>query len=162
MRYLLDANVFIQAHRFHYPFDVFPGFWNWLEQENKNGLIGSIDWVYDEIKAGDDELSEWIKSLDIEKWFLKCSGEQTQHCYAEIANHIMRNTPYKEIAKEEFLGVADPWLIAKAKSERLTLITQEKSSPHSTRKIFIPDVCRKYDIPCINTIDLIRALGGRF
>ena len=160
MRYLLDANIFIQAHRFHYPFDVFPGFWSWIEQENEKGIIGSIDGVFDEIKAGDDELSEWMKSLDAEKWFLKCDDEKTQQCYTEIADQIMGNTQYKPTAKDEFLGVADPWLIAKA--EKLTVITQEKSSPNSARKIFIPDVCREYKIQCINTIDLIRALGGRF
>ncbi len=162
MRYLLDSNIFIQAHRFHYPFDVFPVFWNWLEKENEKGSIGSIDGVFDEIKAGDDELSNWMKAADAEKWFLKCDDEETQHCYAEIVNQIMGNTQYKATAKEEFLGVVDPWLIAKAKAEELTVVTQETSDPQSRRKVFIPDVCKEHRVPYINTIDLIRALEGRF
>jgi hypothetical protein len=162
MRYLLDSNIFIQAHRFHYPFDVFPVFWNWLEMENEKGSIGSIDGVFDEIKAGDDELSDWIKGVDIETWFLKCDDEETQQCYAEIVNQIMRNIQYKTTAKEEFLRVADPWLIAKAKSEKLTVVTQETSDPQSRKKIFIPDICKEHNISHINTIGLIRALSGRF
>ena len=34
--YLLDSNIFIQAHRMYYPFDVVPSFWNKiLELSNK-------------------------------------------------------------------------------------------------------------------------------
>jgi hypothetical protein len=31
-RYLLDANVFIQAKNLHYGFDFCPAFWAWLLQ----------------------------------------------------------------------------------------------------------------------------------
>lgn len=162
MRYLLDTNVFIQAHRFHYPFDVFPGFWRWLKQENEKGTIGSIDWVYNEIKDGKDDLAEWIKELDSEAWILKCDDEETQQCYAQIANQVMGNTHYTQRAKEEFLGVADSWLVAKAKTLDVTIVTEERSNPQKRNQVFIPDICREYGISCITTIDLIRALGGRF
>ena len=162
MRYLLDANVFIQAHRFHYPSDVFPGFWNWLEQENKKGIIGSIDWVYNEIKDGKDDLADWMKGLDSAKWILECDDEETQQCYADIANQVMENSHYTQLAKEEFLGVADSWLVAKATALRVTIVTEERSNPQKRNQVYIPDICKIYGIPCINTIDLIRGLGGRF
>ena len=126
MRYILDSNIFIQAYRVYYPFDVFPAFWNWLEKENKNESLCSIDGVHDEIKAGDDELAEWVKSLDSDRWFLKCTDEATQHCYAEMANVIMSNTQHLPYAKEDFLSKADLWLIAKAKMIGATVVTLEK------------------------------------
>jgi len=162
VKYILDSNIFIQAHRFHYPFDVFPVFWNWLEKENEKGSIGSVDGVFDEIKAGKDELSDWMKGLITEKWFLKCDDEETQQYYADIANQIMGNTHHKTTAKEDFLGVADPWLIAKAKTGKLTIVTEETSDPKSRKKIFIPDICKEHSVLHINTIGLIRALEGRF
>jgi len=57
MNYLLDTNIFIQAQKIDYPFDVFPGFWEWLERDLKGGVIHSIEPVFKEIKNGNDELS---------------------------------------------------------------------------------------------------------
>ncbi len=162
MRYLLDANVFIQAHRLHYPFDVFPAFWIWLEQENTMGSIGSIDWVYNEINDGGDPLADWVKTQDLERWFLVCDDETTQQCYIDIANEIMANIHYTDSAKADFLAVADSWLIAKAKALKLTIVTEERSHPQKRNKIYIPDICEIYEIPYINTVGLIRALGGLF
>lgn len=162
MRYLLDANVFIQAHRMHYPFDLFPGFWNWIEQENSTQSIGSIDWVYNEIKEGGDLLSDWIKQQDHDNWFLKCDDEDTQESFAEVANEIMANSHYTDSAKADFLSVADSWLIAKARTLNLTIVTEERSNRQKRNKIYIPDVCRMYGLSYVNTVGLIRALGGKF
>lgn len=48
-RYLLDANVFIQAKNQHYGFDFCPAFWEWLVKENQSGKVASIDKVGDEL-----------------------------------------------------------------------------------------------------------------
>jgi hypothetical protein len=50
--YILDANVFMQAFRDKYPFDVCPGFWEALTQQHKQGNILSIDRVRQEIING--------------------------------------------------------------------------------------------------------------
>jgi hypothetical protein len=133
-----------------------------LEQENTTGSIGSIDWVYNEINDGGDPLADWVKTQDLEHWFLACDDETTQQCYIDIANEIMANTHYIDSAKADFLAVADSWLIAKAKALKLTIVTEERSHPQKRNKIYIPDICGIYDIPHINTVGLIRALGGQF
>lgn len=161
MSFLLDANVFIQAHRFYYPMDVFPAFWEWLEEENTKGNICSIIPILDEITAGDDELSDWMTDLDRNDWFLPVDEEKVQLDFSEIVNWVSQQSLFKETAKKEFLSVADPWLIALGRSG-YTVVTQEKSDPKSKKKIFIPDVCREFGVPCINTIELIRKLNGRF
>jgi hypothetical protein len=58
-RYLLDANVFIQAKNLHYGFDFCPAFWDWLVVRNEDGSVASIEKVGDELQAGGDDLSAW-------------------------------------------------------------------------------------------------------
>ncbi len=61
-RYLLDANVFIQAKNLHYGFDFCPAFWEWLEQKNGEGLVASVEMVGNELADGEDELTDWAKA----------------------------------------------------------------------------------------------------
>ena len=57
MKYVLDANVFIQAKNLHYGFDFCPAFWAWLEEQNAARKVASIEKVADELRAGEDDLS---------------------------------------------------------------------------------------------------------
>jgi len=61
MAYLLDTDVFIQAHKMHYPFDVCPGFWSWIDRAHSEEKLFSIKDVRDELMALQDELSNWAK-----------------------------------------------------------------------------------------------------
>lgn len=58
-KFLLDANVFIQAKNLHYGFDFCPAFWDWMVAQNANGTVASIEKVSDELVGGGDELSDW-------------------------------------------------------------------------------------------------------
>jgi len=60
MAYLLDANVFIEAKRRYYGLDFCPAFWDWLAESNANGRVFSIEKVGDELRAGVDDLAEWV------------------------------------------------------------------------------------------------------
>jgi hypothetical protein len=60
-RYLLDANVFIQAKNLHYGFDFCPAFWEWLVVQNTAGKVASIEKVADELTSGEDELTSWAR-----------------------------------------------------------------------------------------------------
>lgn len=44
--YLLDSNVLIDAAYRYYPFDVFPGLWEWLDQLIDEGEVASVDMVF--------------------------------------------------------------------------------------------------------------------
>ena len=54
-KYLIDANVLIEANRRYYSLDFAPKFWNFLIESTKEEKIISIDRVFDEIKKGKDE-----------------------------------------------------------------------------------------------------------
>lgn len=57
-KFVLDANIFIDAHRRYYAFDFAPGFWRVLIEQAEKGRVISIDRVRDELIASNDALSE--------------------------------------------------------------------------------------------------------
>lgn len=159
--YLLDANVFIEAKNFYYRFDTFPGFWEWLDVEKAKGHLGSIQPICNELLKGNDELATWIKEKKDSGWFLPVDNIETQHNLAQVASWVM-SQPFKEAAKAEFLSVGDPWLIAKAKVLGATVVTQETFDAQNMKKVKIPNVCRAFTVPYINTFDLLRQTGATF
>jgi len=56
-QYLLDTNIFIQAKNLYYGFEFCPAFWDWLVAQNQVGKVASIEKVAEELKAGDDQLT---------------------------------------------------------------------------------------------------------
>ena len=58
-RYVLDANVFIEAKNGYYRFSLCPGFWRALIDQHERKRVCSIDRVREELK--DDDLRAWVK-----------------------------------------------------------------------------------------------------
>lgn len=158
--YLLDANVFIQAKNFHYRFATFPCFWTWLDAENTKGNVASTEFIQNELTCGTDHLCTWAQQA-MPSWFLKENDTQTQTLFIQIANWINTQN-FKPQAKQEFLSGGDPWVIAKAVSINATVVTHEKSDPNSKRKIFIPDICKQFGAPYIDTFDMLETLRAKF
>ena len=163
IKYLLDANIFIQAKKFHYPFDVFPGFWEWLKRDMEAGIVASVEPVYQELIRGNDELVDWTKACKDCGCFLTVDDIETQLKFAEIASWAVDPTQcFKQTAHQDFLQVADPWLIAKAISMGTTIVTLEKFDANCKKRILIPNACRFFGIEYIDTVELIRRVGVRF
>ena len=160
MHYLLDSNIFIQAKNFYYGMDFCPAFWDWLDREQKAGNIGSISEVANELKGHGDELAEWIKVRNDSAFFLPVDDIQTQQAFAQIANYVAEK--YKEPNLAPFLTVADPWLIAKAMTTGATLVTHEKLVPANSKKVKIPNICKQFKVPYIDSYALLRNLNAQF
>ena len=63
MTFLLDSNIFIEAYRRYYAFNLCPGFWDsliWLHEQNR---LLSLDKVKDELTEEPDDLSDWAKTV---------------------------------------------------------------------------------------------------
>lgn len=162
--YILDSNIFIQAHRMYYPFDVVPGFWNKLKELSNKGIIISIDKVKKELcnTSNPDILSKWCMN-DINTSFFV----DTTLCidkYIEIARWIQAHTFFMQNAKDEFLStdLADPWLIAYAMKNNCIIVTHEISQPQRRNRIKIPEPCIYFGINFINPIQMFRELGETF
>ena len=65
-------------------------------------------------------------------------------------------------SKEDFARGADGWLVAFARVEAVTVITNEESRPDSRRYIKLPDVCNRFGVRCENTFSMLRALNIQF
>ena len=61
-RFLLDANVFIEAKNRYYGFDICPGFWSSLVTQHKSRRVFSIDRIQKELAIQDDEIKKWIEA----------------------------------------------------------------------------------------------------
>lgn len=160
--YLLDANVFIEAKRRYYAFDICPGFWDALQVHHSKGLLASVDRVKKELEQGKDELSKWAKSTIAAKFFIDTSDGDVVHWYSQIVAWVSGRQQFLPEAKANFVAGADGWLIAYAKVKQLTVVTHEVLAPEVRKKVPIPNVCSVFDVLYIDTFEMLRALNTRF
>lgn len=158
--YILDANVFIQAARMHYAFDLVPTFWQALIVQASQGRVRSIDRVRDEILRGNDELAEWVKS-QFNDSFLSTDDDDIFTSYREIIAWAEHQTQFTPAAKAEFARVADGWLVACARARGGVVVTHEKFQAGTRNRVLIPNVCRAFGVPAIDTFAMMRTLGVR-
>ncbi len=159
-KYLLDANVFIEAARRYYAFDLVPAFWNTLINLAENGQVESIDRVRDEILRGGDQLAAWVKN-NFSDAFLSTADESVIEVYRNIIVWVQNENQYLDLAKREFAEGADGWLVAYAKQNGHTIVTHEVLDPQSRKKVPIPNVCQAVGINCVNTFEMLRELKIR-
>ncbi len=162
-KYLLDSNVFIEANRRYYAFDLCPGFWESLSIYHSKDLICSIDRVKTiEFAKGHDDLKEWADSKISKKFFVASDGEDVQASYAEAMQWVQDQKRFYPFAKTEYAESVDGWLIAYARAKGMILVTHEEPAPESKKQVKIPDVCNAIGVQCVNTFDMLRALGTKF
>jgi hypothetical protein len=160
MKYLLDANTFIEAKGRYYGMTICPAYWLWLLQAYENNEIFSIDFVKEELVHYGDELSDWAKTH--KHIFLPESDIPTQEAFATVVNIVNSMQHMKPGTHAEFLGGADPWLIAKAMVTGATIVTHEQYNVHALKKIYIPNVCKPLGVKCINTFEMLHELEAEF
>lgn len=157
-RYLLDANIFIQAKNLHYGFDFCPAFWAWLIENNAAGKVASIEKVADELYAGEDDLSAWAEQRG-NAFFLPADAAVVP-ALSEVSTWASQQS-YDPAAISTFLQVADYWLVAHAKAHGGTVVTHEVPSD-GRRKIKIPNACIGLGIHCISPYEMLRRERARF
>ena len=159
MAYLLDSNVLIEAKDRYYGFDFHPGFWTWLADANTDGVLYSVEKVAEELRAREDELTEWVRERD-DSFFLKPDDAVTvsmQACSAWVTG----GGRYDAAATATFLNAADYFLVSHAHAHGHTVVTHERASD-SRLKIKIPNVCAGLNVECINPFEMLSAVGVRF
>jgi hypothetical protein len=160
MKYLFDANVFIEAKNRYYAFDICPGFWDWIDHVAKTDA-GSVVPVCEELRKGKDELAKWADDRRSMPWFLKIDDTETQNAMKDIAAFV-GGQGYSAEAQAHFLAGADPWLIAKARTIGAKVVTHEVSSPGAKKRVPIPDICIPFGIDCIPPYDVLRTMAASF
>lgn len=154
MIYVFDSDTFIKIFSHYYP-EQFPSFWEKFNKYVDNGTITSVRSVKAELIKREDPLSEFVKQNDI---FTMPSNEETAFIAIIFQNKHFQSLISK---KSRLLGkeVADPYLIAKAKINEMCVITEEKFKKNSAK---IPNVCQKFNVPCMNLEEFMKAENWSF
>lgn len=149
MKYVLDTNIFIEANNRYYGIDFCPAFWDWI---SNNDEVCSIDKVRDElVKGWQDAISNWV--LNNTRFFKRKNN--IAEYLLDISVWVLSQN-YTKSAKQTFLSNAYYFLIAYAYANQLILVTHEKAE-NSLRRIKIHNVCNRFNIPCMNTFDMLRS-----
>ena len=157
VKYILDANIFIEAKRRYYAFDLCPGFWDSLLHHNKKDNLKSIDRVKKELLEGKDDLAAWSKKAP--DLFAPTDSKFVLVDYGAIIQWAQNQKRFTDAAKSEFARGVDAWVIAYAKAYNAIVVTQEVSAPRSRKDVKIPDVCKHFNIKYTNTFDMLQELG---
>jgi len=156
--FVLDANVFIQAARNYYAFDLGSKFWDILISYSSKGRVCSIDRVRAELDRGNDDLKEWAND-HFSKAFASTDDEEIIATFSEIMTWVNDQGQFFDAAKTDFANGADGWLIAYAKVKGFVVVTQELPSPEVRRKVPIPNVCQAFKVDYCDTFEMLRRLG---
>jgi hypothetical protein len=159
--FLLDANVFIEAAKRYYAFDLAPAFWEALIVHARSDQIRSIDRVKREIDAGDGDLAVWADD-NFYDWFESTNQQDIVNAYASVMIWANSQTQYLPGALAEFARNPDGWLVAYALAKGYILVTHETFDPSIRKRVKIPNACRAIGVGYMDTFAMLRQLGVRF
>lgn len=157
---VFDADVLIASHHHYDAPDFCPAFWDCLLRLFHNGSLLSIDRVYDEI-VSPDGLVKWVKDAP-DGLFVPSSDPLVTDAYRNVAAWVSRDSRFTPDAKTEFANGADGWLIACAQVHKAVVVTNEVLDLNIRKRVPIPNVCRQFNLPYVNTFEMLRQLGLRF
>lgn len=165
MLFLLDTNTFIQPYDNYYQMDLFPTYWKKLSETSEANLAIS-DHVEQELKIENkpdkkDELQIWVESNFNGKVYSENTGKVIEN-FQKVMEYVRTADYYSPRAFDEWSNdIADPWIIAVALAEKLTVVTLEKrhgnlDANQPTRKVKVPDVCDALGVECLTLNELLR------
>lgn len=159
---LIDAGVLITANTLYYPIDRVPEFWDWLLFHAQEGRIKIPLEIYEEIKEGPDDgevdhLFDWITGEEVKNNIILA-----EEADISLVSRVVSEGYGADLTDSEIEEIGrDPFLIAYAlgKVDQRVVVTTETSKPKKRRQNRkIPDVCKDFGVPCIDTFALIREL----
>lgn len=151
-KYVFDSNIFIDLQR-RQPIDVYPSVWEKVSELMEEGVIISSQEVFEELAAGDDELSNWAKRRSM------CFVPSDETVQTEVRSILSNHRGLVEGGKKK--NNADPFVIAIAKLSGCAVVSEEARSnnPGSPK---IPDVCSAVGVTCMNFVAFSREMKLEF
>ena len=160
--YVLDANVFIEAHQKYYSQDICPGFWLALIRQHEKKRIVSIDKVKAELVVSDDPLRQWVEEKAPEAFFKGTADKNVAAAFSAMMKWVQSEQQFQSNAKAQFASAADGWVIAYAAVNGLVVVTHEEYAPDVKKKIPMPNLCLEFNVEYCNTFEMLRDLGVQF
>ena len=142
--YVYDTNVFISLG-LYYP-KRFPTIWERIDNLADSGDLVSVREVRRELEnnCSSEHVLNWVKQY--RHIFHIPTNEECQ-----IVTEIFQKSQYLGFVKRnnilKGMPVADPFIIAAAKSKGFCVVTQESNKSKGAR---IPTACVDFDVDCID------------
>lgn len=157
--YLIDANVLVQAKNLYYRFEFCGGFWSWLEDGHKAGLVFSVAKVRGELVVGrkEDPARTWAERQPASFFLDDAADSNVMRQYGSLMTWATSGGHYTPAAISEFADSknADPFIVAAAKVHGATVVTHEKSDPNAKRRIPLPNAADAIGVATISIYDLL-------
>jgi hypothetical protein len=156
MIYVIDSSSFRVIS--HYFPERFPSFWGRFNSLVAEKRIISAREAHKELnhRINKQHLLDWISAN--RQIFLVPTPEET-----EFIGQIFSIRHYQQmVSKQNVLKgmpVADPYIIALAKSRNGCVVTEEEHKPNAAK---IPNVCERFGINCINFEQMMSQEGWEF
>lgn len=145
MDYIFDNNTLTAIFR-HYFADQFPSFWGKFNEFKEKNQICSVREVLNEIRLlkRNDALENWAKTN--RNFFHDPTVEELEFItQIYIVRHFQNNLGKKQLLHGG--PFADPFIIAKARVENATVVTQEQFAENAAK---IPNICKHFEIVCLD------------
>jgi hypothetical protein len=159
---LLDANVYITAKNTYYSLDVFPMFWDWLDDRALALQIASTDMVFDELCDQDDDLAAWAKDRRASMFHVNSTSSKDVTDRVSDIGKWMRGVPFPTRAQEDFMDGADPFLVAAAAVGGHSVVTAETFDAQIRRKVKVPNACAALGVAYETTFQMLKNMGAKF
>lgn len=157
MTYVFDTNAFIHLFM-HFYLSRFPTLWRKFDDLVGKGRITSVREVAKEIESyhGENRLTQWAKVH--REVFTQPTEEEMQ-----FVGEIFGVTRFQALVSNErrLSGgpVADPFVVAKARTIQGCVVTQEQNRPNGAK---IPNACEHFEIDCTNLEGFMEREGWSF
>jgi predicted nucleic acid-binding protein len=144
--YVFDTNSLIVLFN-HFYLDRFPSLWVRFDELIIAGEILSVREVYNEIIAYGNQESRLVQWAKAHRDLFGQPSVEEMEFVAQIFSVAHFRALIRRKETLEGRPVADPFLIAKAKVENATLVTQEERRENAAK---IPNVCEHFDVQYAN------------
>jgi hypothetical protein len=104
-------------------------------------------------------LTNWVKNNTSDQFFLPTNIQTTAE-FPAISNWTIGGG-YEQSATNEFMSVADYYLIAQAKQRKAIVVTHEVPS-NSLKKIKIPNACIGLKVSFVTPFVMLKQLHAKF
>lgn len=153
MTYTFDTNILVGLVRL-YPRDIFSAIWENIEASVGSGESCICEAILREVRRGGDDLHTWAKNL---QGFVCGITDDELAVVAEIA------VAHPEWVQGQ-LNEADPFVIAHAKTEQSTIVTEESRKGPGTvdKNQKIPNIADEHAVQTIKFFDYVRRQGWTF
>ena len=167
MQYIIDTSILVEISQYYYP-EVFPSFWDYIDELIEKEIIVSLVEVQKEIDKGKFSKQWYLININSGKKFFKELEGDEMLCLSEITELDIYTEKFKNkkdkvtTLEEEWSTygeeVADPLLICHGLYHDSTVVTLE--NPNNGHNI--PHVCYLLGVKCIGIKEFLMENDFKF